>query len=226
MKILQDMARPLAFYTGICYTVCMKDERNHLNSSDAPEVIAPELPAPPETPVRSIRQNDRPSRPGTRYRFRFTALTLAVLLAGLALCLAAIGLTTWQFADFLRAGSLGNALEWLKFALLYGVSGALAILIVAMFVRSEYVLTDRELTLVFGFVRSKSPLSTISSVHLFKGANRLVVYFEDAKTRYMAIVIKDTLYETFAKDLISRSEHIAFSFSTAEEEEEIKKKKK
>ena len=62
-------------------------------------------------------------------------------------------------------------------------------------------------------------------MHLFKGANKLVVYFEDAKSKYMAIVIKDTLYETFVKDLLSRSERIAFSFSTAEEEEEFKKKK-
>lgn len=148
-----------------------------------------------------------------------------MLIAGLALCLAAIGLTSWQFADFLRAGHTDDPLEWCKFGLLYGVSAALALLIIAMFIRSEYVLTDRELTLVFGFVRSKYPLEGIASIHLFKGANKLVVYFEDERNKYMAIVIRDTLFEAFAKDLVSRSEHIAFSFSTAEEEEEFKKKK-
>jgi len=78
----------------------------------------------------------------------------------------------------------------------------------------------------FGFLRSRYPISSIASVHLFKGANKLAVYFENEKSKYMVIVIKDTLYETFAKDLISRGDRIAFSFSTAEEEEEIKKKKK
>ncbi len=203
----------------------MKDENEKIYTSDSPEVIAPELPDTPELPARAM-QKERPGRPGTRYRFRFSPLTLAVLLAGLALCLAAIGLTTWQFADFLRAGNLSSLLEWLKFILLYCVSGALAVIIAAMFVRSEYILTNRELTLAFGFLRSRYPISSIASVHLFKGANKLAVYFENEKSKYMVIVIKDTLYETFAKDLISRGDRIAFSFSTAEEEEEIKKKKK
>ena len=198
-------------------------KRNDVFSSDSTEVIAPELPKSSELPVPGTR--DRTSRPGTRYKFRFSPLTLGVLLAGLALCLAAIGLTTWQFADFLRTGNINGALEWIKFVLLYFVSGALTVLIVAMLLRSEYILTNRELTLLFGFVRTKYPLESILSVHLFKGANKLAVYFSDGRNKYMAIVIKDTLYETFAKDLISRNERIAFSFSTAEEEEELKRKK-
>lgn len=204
----------------------MKEDQENIYTTDAPEVIAPELPSnTPELPARTELQGDRSSRPGTRYRFRFSPLTRVVLFAGLALCLAAIGLTTWQFADFLRTGNLANTLEWLKFVLLYCVSGALAVIIVAMLVRSEYILTNRELTLAFGFIRSKYPLSSIASVHLFKGANKLAVYFEDAKSKYMVIVIRDSLYETFIKDLTSRNERIAFSFSTAEEEDEYKKKK-
>ena len=203
----------------------MKDEHANIHTADTPEVIAPELPAEKPGLPSVAPDKDRSSRPGTRYRFRFSPLTRAVLAAGLALCIAAIALTTWQFADFLRSGELSSLLEWLKFALLYCVSGALCVIIVAMFVRSEYILTNESLTLAFGFIRSKYPLRTIYSVHLFKGANKLVVYFEDAKSKYMAIVIKDTLYEAFVKDLLSRSERIAFSFSTAEEEEEFKKKK-
>ena len=198
---------------------------NDVLSSDSTEVIAPELPASKELPARTT-ERDRTFRPGTRYKFRFSPLTLGVLFAGIALCLAAIGLTTWQFADLLRAGNFSNALEWIKFILLYFVSGTLAVVIIAMLVRSEYILTAKDLVLVFGFLRTKYPLDSILSVHLFKGADKLAVYFADGRNKYMAIVIKNTLYETFAKDLISRNERIAFSFSTAEEEEEFKKNKK
>ena len=111
----------------------MKEDQENIYTTDAPEVIAPELPSnTPELPARTELQGDRSSRPGTRYRFRFSPLTRVVLFAGLALCLAAIGLTTWQFADFLRTGNLANTLEWLKFVLLYCVSGALAVIIVAI----------------------------------------------------------------------------------------------
>ena len=225
MKILRPFSLPLAISVQICYTWSMKKENGTIFTSDTPEVIAPEIPQNnTDLPVRTV-SNDNSARPGTRYKFRFSTLTRIVLIAGLALCLAAIALTTWQLSDFLRAGNLSVALEWLKFALLYFVSGALAVLLVAALVRSEYVLTNRTLTLALGFVRTKYAVSAIVSVHHFKGANKLVVYFEDEKNKYLAIVIRESLYETFIKDLLSRNERIAFSFSTAEEEEEFKKKK-
>ena len=105
------------------------------------------------------------------------------------------------------------------------MSIALAVIIVAMLVRSEYVLTDKKLTLVFGLIRFGYELEKIRSVHLFKGANKLAVYFDDEKTRYMVIVIKDAYYDDFVRELIERNERIGFSFSTAEEENEFKKKK-
>ncbi len=221
MKFSAIRAAPLAFFREICYTVVMKKNQT-ICPSETPEVIAPELPKK-EMPVRTEQQPS--SRPVTRYKFRFSILILCVLGAGLALCLAAIGLTTWQLADFLQAGSPGSAAQWLKFALLYLVSGSLAVIIIALLIRSEYLLTGKELVLAFGFIRMRYPLESILSVHLFKGAGKLAVYFSDEKNKYMAIVIRESLYETFVKDLLSRSERIAFSFSTAEEEEEFKKKK-
>ena len=41
----------------------------------------------------------------------------------------------------------------------------------------------------------------------------------------MVIVIKDAYYDDFVRELIERNERIGFSFSTAEEENEFKKKK-
>ena len=64
------------------------------------------------------------------------------------------------------------------------------------------------------------------SVHLFRGSNKLAVYFDDFKTKYVVIVVKEKWYDDFIKTLTARNERIAFSFSTAEEEEEVKRKKK
>ena len=144
---------------------------------------------------------------------------------GLALCLGGFGLTTWFFAAFRSGSNLSNVFEWLQYGLLYLASVGIGLFIVAVLLRSEYQLGGRNLTLVFGFIRTRYPLAAIRSVHLFKGAKKLVVYFEDEKNKYMAIVIKESLYETFVKDLLSRNERIVFTFSTAEEENELKKKK-
>lgn len=163
--------------------------------------------------------------PALRWKFLFSPFTLAMLILALALCAAGLSLTTWQFVDFLRTGNLASALEWAKFFLLYAVSIFIAVIVTAMLIRSEYVLTDQRLTLVFGLIRMRYGLDTIRSAHLFKGANKLALYFNDEKTRYTVIVISPKSYDDFVRAIILRNERIAFTFSTPEEEEEFKKKK-
>ena len=177
-----------------------------------------------QTPAYEL-QKEKKQFPEKRYRFRFSALTLTLLAAALALCAAGIALTTWLFVEFLQGGDLSSAFDWLKFIVFYIVSIGIAVVVTAMLIRSEYILTEKKLTLALGLIRMKTPLEQISSVHLFKGANKLAVYFDGAKTRYMVIVVNAALYEEFARELILRNERIGFSFSTAEEEAEIKRKK-
>ena len=87
------------------------------------------------------------------------------------------------------------------------------------------MITEKQLILQFGFIKQKYELKSIYSVHLFKGLNKLAVYFDDFKTKYTVVVVKDTWYDEFVKTLIERNPKIGFSFSTPEEEEEYKKKK-
>ena len=167
--------------------------------------------------------NGQPALP--RWRFRFSAPVLALLCLGIAFAAAGFALTTWQFVEFVRGGELGSVLEWCKYALLYLVSSALFVVMLAAVIRSEYILTEKKLILVFGVIRMGYPIESIVSVHLFQGARKLAVYFDSEKTRYTVIVIKEAYYDEFVRLLLKRSERIGFSFSTAEEEEEIKKKK-
>lgn len=196
----------LAFLEKILYTEGMNNE------------FRPLEPVPVEDPP-----SDDP--PVKRYPFRFSAAILALLIAGIALSIAGFGLTAWQFTGFLRGGDLSSVYEWLKYLILFFVSLMLLVLLASMLVRSEYVLTPQSLTIRFGLIRSRYPLKTIYSVHLFRGANKLAVYFDDFKTKYMVIVVKDIWYTDFIRSLIERNPRIGLSFSTAEEEEEFKKKK-
>lgn len=170
------------------------------------------------------------SRRGTpesvQFKFRFSPLLLSLSVFGLLLAALAVGLFSWQFSDFLRHGDLSSAYSWIKYILIYLVSGLLVVFISAMLIRSRYVITEKELILQFGLIKQKFLLSRVASVHLFKGSNKLAVYFDDFKTNYVIIVVKDEWYADFIRELTARNERIAFSFSTAEEEEEIKRKKK
>lgn len=154
------------------------------------------------------------------YKFRFTNLILGLLWAALVLCVAGF---IWNIIRFMQTGA-ASVYEWLQYGILFFTTVFFAALIVSMFICSRYTITDKQLITQFGFIRSKYSIANITSVHLFKGAGKLAVYFNDNK--YMVIVVKPEWYEEFIKELLQRNDKIGFSFSTAEEEEEIKKKKK
>ncbi len=160
-----------------------------------------------------------------KFPFKFTNLMLGLCILGIVLSAAGIALTSWQFIGFL-GGDISSVYEWMKYILLYLVSILLGVLLVAMLFRSQYVLTQDKLIMQFGLIKQKYDIAKIRSVHLFHGAKKLAVYFDDFKSDYIMILIKEAWHSEFIAALTARNERIAVSFSTPEEEEEVKKKKK
>lgn len=158
------------------------------------------------------------------YPFRFSPLIYALFGVGLALCAVGFGLTLWQFLDFLQ-GDLTSVYGWITHLILFFASLFLAVIVIAMLIRSQYILTDTDLIMQFGIIRQKYAIKNIVSVHLFKGMNKLAVYFDDFRSNYIVIVVKDIWYDDFLRALLERKPEIGFSFSTPEEEEEFKNKK-
>lgn len=161
------------------------------------------------------------------YKFRFSPLMIAVFALGIALCAVCFSLTSWQFIEFVRGlrGDISSAWEWLKYLLIYFVCIFLAIQLIAMLIRSRYVITEKLLISQFGMVSSKHEISQIHSVGLLNGSKKLNVYFDDMKTRFITIVVKEEWYDDFIKTLTSINERIEFDFLATDEERGGKKKK-
>ncbi|MDE6676327.1 MAG: PH domain-containing protein, partial [Clostridia bacterium] len=87
------------------------------------------------------------------------------------------------------------------------------------------IVTEKQLIMQFGIIRSRYEIKDIYSVRLFRGSNKLTVYFDDYKTKFMVIVVKDSWYSDFIEALTKRNEKISFDFITPEEERDQKKKK-
>lgn len=158
-----------------------------------------------------------------QFPFKFSALMIMVFVLLLLLCAGGFGLTLWQFIDFLK-GDIGSVWEWLKYILMFLVCGLLFVLVVAMLIKSQYVITDKELILRFGFIKTRYELKKIRSVRRFMGSGRLAVYFDSMRNEYAVIVVKESWFDDFVKALRDKNENIDFDFTTAEEEEEWKKK--
>ena len=161
------------------------------------------------------------------YKFRFSALMIAVFSIGIALCATCIALTGWQFAEFVIGvrGDITSVWEWLKYMLLFFFSIFLAILLIAMLIRSRYVVTKKQLITQFGIISSKYEIKKIRSISLLGGSKKLNVYFDDFRNRYITIVVKEEWYDDFIHTLTSINEHIEFDFTSAEDEQNGKKKK-
>ena len=163
-------------------------------------------------------------RQPAKFSFKFSGTMIAVFCLLLVLCAGGIALTTWQLIGFL-GGDISSVWRWMQFLLMYLVCILLIVFVLAMLIKSQYVITDKELIMQFGLIRSKYELKKIYSVRHFKGSGRLAVYFDDFKNKYAIIVVKESWYDDFVKALLERNEKISYDFTTAEEEEDWKKKK-
>ncbi|MDE7296914.1 MAG: hypothetical protein K2N84_06580 [Clostridia bacterium] len=162
--------------------------------------------------------------PNEKFKYRFPPTFIAMFCVGLLLSAAGFAINTWQLVGFLQAGDLSSVYEWMKYILLYLASGFLAVLIVSMLIRSQYVLTEKELIMQFGIVRSRYEIKKIYSVYL-RSNNKLTVYFDDFKTKFIVVSVRDVWYDEFIKALLARNERIECSIAGEENPPKTDKKK-
>lgn len=152
---------------------------------------------------------------------------ITVFAVGIALCAACFALTSWQFIEFLggKRGDMTLVWEWLKYLLLYIASILLAVLLIAMLIRSRYMITEKHLVTQFGIIFSKYEIKKIRSVCLTAGTKKLNVYFDDFKNRFITIVVKEEWYDDFIRTLTSVNDRIEFDFTSPENDKKENKKK-
>ena len=165
-------------------------------------------------------------KPVKTYKFRFSPMMIAVFCIGIVLCAVCFALTSWQFVEFVIGvrGDISSVWEWIKYILLYFVSVFLSLLLIAMLIRSRYIITERRLITQFGLIFSKYEIKKIRSVCLVSGTKKLNVYFDDFKSRFITIVVKEEWYDDFIKTLTSINEKIEFDFTDPENNDRKKKK--
>lgn len=152
---------------------------------------------------------------------------IVVFSAGIALCAACFFLTSWQFVEFAQGvrGDVTSAWEWIKYLLLYLASLSLAVLLIAMLARSRYLITEKYLVTQFGILFSKYEIKKIRSVCLTAGTNKLNVFFDDFKSRFITIVVKREWYDDFIRTLTSVNDRIEFDFTSPKSDSDETPKK-
>lgn len=145
------------------------------------------------------------------YKFRFSKLIL--ILSVVAILVAAGGGIGWTVYRIVNIG-FQSILLGIQYVVLLLVSALVIVIFSSLLIRSYYKITDKEIVLWFGIIKSSYKIADIESVHLFTKTNKLVVYFKN--DRYTVIVVKPEWHNDFIHDLLSKNEKIRYDVSTTD----------
>ena len=147
------------------------------------------------------------------YRFKLSKLAAAGCAAGILLGIGGIAFTIYRIYKY----GFADAQLIIQHAVVL-IVGALAIaLFASILIRSVYKITDTEIVLWFGFIKSAYRIADIESVHLFTKTNKLVLYFKDEK--YTVIVVKPEWHNDFIKEILSKNADIRYDVSTTDSDD-------
>ena len=140
---------------------------------------------------------------------------LIIILSVAAILVAAGGGIGWTIYRIVDIG-FQTVLLGIQYVVLLLVSALIIVVFVSLLIRSCYKITDKEIVLWFGIIKSSYKIAEIESVHLFTKTNKLVVYFKNE--RYTVIVVKPEWNNEFIKDLLSKNEKIRYDVSTTDKD--------
>ena len=117
------------------------------------------------------------------YKFKLSKIALLLSILAIILSLGGIALTVYRI---IKIGFTSFTVG-VQHVVMLIVCVALLVVFISLLIRSYYKITDKEIILKFGVIKSVFKIEEITSVHLFTKTNKLVVYFKNET--YTVIVV-------------------------------------
>ena len=149
------------------------------------------------------------------FKFRFTPLMLILAIAVLVLFTAGIVLSVWRitkegihvFNDVLKS-------PFLIAICLFGI-----VVVVAMLIRSRYIITKDTFITQFGIIKSKFPVQDFTSVLLDTDNKKLTVYSGE---QFFVVTTNPEWNNDFVQALREVKPDLEFSFTLTNQEDKTK----
>ncbi len=149
------------------------------------------------------------------FKFKFTLPMILIALAAMALCAVGIGLSIWRIAK----DGIHDFNDVLKSPLLILISVFAIVVIVALLIRSRYVITKQSFTIQFGFIKNSFDLSKITSLLLDTDSHKLTVYMGE---EYFVVTTDPQWNNDLVQAVREYNPDVEFSFTLAEPKNEKK----
>ena len=143
------------------------------------------------------------------FKFKLNAKLILLCVAILLLCAAGIVVTTLRMLKY----GIHGVNDVIKYPFLLAVCVACVVIVVALLIKAEYLLTDKELITKFGFIKTKYPIKELTSVLLDRDKNRLTLYMGE---QFAVVLVDPKWNEEFVRELLKRNPEIEYTFTVTE----------
>lgn len=157
------------------------------------------------------------------FKFKYSKLITVAIYAGIALALAAFGITLY---NVLKGGYFAvekPVYPILSCSVMFLLSALMFTILVSLLISSYYSVDDKILKTSFGIIKSKFKIENIDSIVLDRETNKLTVHFAD--NSFILVVVKPEWYEDFISELLKRNPKIEYSINSKQNSPDDKPKK-
>ena len=146
------------------------------------------------------------------FNFKFTPLLIVLAIAVILLCVAGIVLSIIRIIN----DGVGGFTDVLKSPFLILICLFGIVVVIALLIRSRYIVTDTDFITQFGIIKSKFAIKTFTSVVLDTDKQKLTVYMDEA---FFVITTAPEWNHDLVQALREVNPDIEFSFTMAEPKE-------
>ncbi len=161
-------------------------------------------------------KNQSSPNKATYFNIKFSKTILALAVAVLCLCVASIAVS---ILNMKRLGLNGFS-DYLKYPFLLLVSVFCIVIVVALLIKSQYVVDEKYFISQYGFIKSRYEIEKITSIVLDTDTNKLTVYMGE---EFFVLSLSKEWNEKFVRALLNVNPKIDYSFTVTEKNDNEEK---
>ena len=143
-----------------------------------------------------------------QYKYKFTPLVIVLLIALSLIAVVCIGLNVYRLIDNISKNNQVTLMNWISYAVIIILSLIAIVLVISIFVKSYYQITENSVILRWGLIKNQIELNSVKQIKLSKLKGRLELIFEDES--YFVILTSQLWYEEFVDQIKSKRPEIIF----------------
>lgn len=144
------------------------------------------------------------------FKISFSKIIYLFAVAVFALCATGIALSVSQIAEF----GIASFTDVLKYPFLIFVSVFCIAVVVALLIKSQYVVNQRYLIVQYGFIKSKFDLSSVTSMVLDLSTDKLTLYMGE---EFIVLTTSKEWNEKFVRAILDRNPSAEYTFVFSDE---------